>query len=188
MGWGEAVGLLLLAVAVGLIVWPAAQLPESDMPVPPGTPLPPLMVAGWVDGNSRSVESLRGKVVVVDCWATWCPPCREAMPKMAKLYAQYQPLGVEFIGLTPEGETELKQIETFLGKIDGVTWPIGYGANPMFDMLGVDAFPTLIVFDAAGRAVWSGHDAGSLPDVLDQTIASEGRGTKDEGRGMKDEG
>ena len=193
IGWGEALGVLLLVAA--------------------GTPLPPLMVGGWVDvsegggeahiapqtpenepvlaegggqahipprtpenepvpfASIPTVESLRGKVVVVDCWATWCVPCRSAMPKLARLYAQYQPLGVEFIGLTPEGESELSKIAGFLREVGGVTWPIGYGADPTFDMLGIVAIPTLVVFDTQGRAVWSGYDVGDLPDVLDQTIA-----------------
>lgn len=189
MGWGEAVGLLLLALAVGLMLWPAAQGPEAEMPVPRGTPLPPLMATGWVDVTDATVpaaiptvESLRGKVVVVDCWATWCVPCRSAMPTMARLYAQYQPLGVEFIGLTPEGESELSMIVGFLKEVGGVTWPIGYGADPTFDMLGIVAFPTLVVFDTKGRAVWSGPDVDDLPDVLDQALALGGRGAKDEGR------
>jgi hypothetical protein len=100
------------------------------------------------------------------------------MPKLARLYAQYQPLGVEFIGLTPEGESELSKIAGFLREVGGVTWPIGYGADPTFDMLGIVAIPTLVVFDAQGRAVWSGYDVGDLPDVLDQTLANADLGMR----------
>jgi thiol-disulfide isomerase/thioredoxin len=189
LGWGEALGLLLLAAAVGLMVWPAARPPEAEMPVPPGTALPPLLAAGWLDvsvGGALAaiptVESLRGKVVVVDCWATWCVPCRAAMPKMAKLYSQYQPLGVQFIGLTPEGETDVSKIVGFLKQVGGVNWPVGYGADPTFDMLGIVAFPTLVVFDAEGRAVWSGSQVDDLPDALNETIALGKRNEKGERR------
>ncbi len=193
LGWGEALGLLLLAAAVGLMMWPATQVPDAEMPVPRGTALPPLMAAGWVEvsegggqapiaprtlenepvpaGSAPTVESLRGKIVVVDCWATWCVPCRAAMPKLARLYAQYQPLGVKFIGLTPEGESDVSKIVGFLREVGGVNWPIGYGADPTLDMLGIVGLPTLIVFDTQGRAVWSGFRVDDLPEVLDEAIA-----------------
>lgn len=171
MGWGEALGLLLLVAAVGLMVWPAVQTPETALPVPRGTPLPPLMVAGWLDGSGPTRESLEGRVVVIDCWATWCVPCRAAMPKLAKLYKQYRPLGVEFVGLTPEGEAELPAIGQFLKSVGGVNWPIGYGANPTFNLLGIAGYPTLIVFDEAGRAVWSGKDLDAMTEALDQVLA-----------------
>lgn len=192
LGRSEVFGLLLLVGAVTLMMWPGGQS-ASEMPVPLGRAMPPLMAEGWLnvglspDAESPSpnpslrgrgtgipsVESLRGKIVVVDCWATWCFPCRAAMPKLAKLYQQYRPLGVEFIGLTPEVEAELPTIERFLLDFSDVYWPIGYGARPTLDMLGVELLPTLVVYGPNGRVVWSGHHAQDLPNVLDQTLAAQ---------------
>jgi thiol-disulfide isomerase/thioredoxin len=191
LGRGELWGLLLLVGAVVLMMWPQRES-ASEMPVPIGELMPPLMAEGWlnVDGPSAalsttgespsptmvrgiipSVESLRGKIVVVDCWATTCIPCRAAMPKLAELYQQYRPLGVEFVGLTPEGETELPTINRFLRDFSAVDWPIGYGTAATLDMLGIVAIPVLIVYGPDGRVVWSGHDARHLPEVLDQALA-----------------
>jgi thiol-disulfide isomerase/thioredoxin len=192
LGRGELLGLLLLVGAVVLMMWPQRQS-ASEMPVPIGSAMPPLMAQGWlnVDGPSSgpspkvenpspkvergrlpSVESLRGKVVVVDCWATTCGPCRAAMPKLAELYQQYRPLGVEFVGLTPEGETELPTVERFLRDFSEVDWPIGYGTAATLDMLGVVELPVLVVYGPEGRVVWSGHDVQYLSEVLDQALAS----------------
>lgn len=178
IGRGEVLGLLLLVVAVGVLAYSETK-PAPVMPVAPGTLLPPLMAEGWLNvGNPSqqgrgipSVETLRGKIVVVDCWATWCVPCRAAMPKLAKLHEQYSPLGVEFLGLTPERETELPSIERFLRAYAEVTWPIGYGAGPTLDMLGSELLPTLVVYGPDGRALWSGHHTDGLSDVLDRALA-----------------
>ena len=168
-------GLLLFAAIVFLLVWRGFRSPGGRaMPVAAGTPLPMLQVAGWLNTDAPPTrETLKGRVVVVDCWATWCPPCRAEMPHLAKIAAGYQPLGVVFIGLTPEPAGDKAKIEQFIPTVDGFDWPVGYEAGLPIDQLGVPGFPTLIAFGPDGRAVWSAHSSGDLPDVLDRLV---GRG------------
>ncbi len=178
LGWGELLGLLLLVGALGLMMFRQGG-PISDMPVPAGVPLPKMMAEGWLnveaaDGTRRtpSRNSLRGRVVVIDNWATWCAPCRAAMPELARLYREYRPMGVEFIGLTPEGESELSAIKQFIGEMPGFDWPVGFGASPTIDMLGIQFFPTLIVFGPDGSCVWSSFHTNGLADALDKALAT----------------
>ncbi len=176
MSRGEFIGFVLLAIVVGmLVVSSRSGAGRSDL-VPTGMPMPALMAEGWLNG-SVSRENLVGKVVVIDCWATWCPPCRAAMPELAKLYAKYQPLGVEFLGLTSETERDRAAIEKFIGSIDGFDWPVGYGTMPMQDMLGIQVLPTVIVFGPEGVAVWSNSQLYGIEAVIEQELAK----VKDEG-------
>jgi len=171
------VEIFAIAALVGLLVWSIRQ--SSSPPIESGMPLPEMMAQGWlntagpVSHGPVSRERLLGKIVVVDCWATWCPPCRAAMPELAKLYAQYQPLGVEFIGLTPEPAAEHGVIEDFMGTIPGLDWPIGYGAAPTLDALGIELYPTVIVFSPSGVAIWSGNHLDGLAEVLDEALVGQ---------------
>ena len=182
MSWGEVAGFALLAVVVALLVSSGRNTSQALVPV--GTPLPPLMAAGWLNSEQPSDseiptrESLLGKVVVVDCWATWCPPCRAAMPELAQLYAKYRPLGVEFIGLTSETANDRPAIEEFINSIDGFDWPVGYGAMAIQDLLGIQVLPTVIVFGPGGAAVWSNSQLYGIEDALDQALASAAGGMR----------
>ena len=65
------------------------------------------------------MKGLRGKVVVVDFWATWCGPCVGEIPEMQRIYAEYHDKGVEFIGVShdlPEEDGGLEALKAFVAK------------------------------------------------------------------------
>lgn len=167
--------LLVLAGLLGLLVWSAKR--PAVPPVEDGMPLPELMAQGWLNTDGPvSRERLLGKIVVVDFWFLGCPPCRAAMPELAKLYEKYAPLGVEFIGLTTDSSASLESVQNFITSVPGFDWPVGYGSYPTHEMLGISSYPTLIVFGADGTAIWSSNYLDELANVLDEALMGESRG------------
>jgi thiol-disulfide isomerase/thioredoxin len=163
---------VLLAAAVA---WLAACAPRNATapPVAPGTPMPRLEVAGWLNLPPGESFDPTGKIVVVDLWATYCGPCRAEIPRLARIAAQYRPLGVEFIGLTDETERDLDRVRGFIDQTPGFDWPVGYGAIRFMAALNITRIPTVIVFGKDGRAIWSNGGTFGLEAALDAALAKE---------------
>jgi cytochrome c biogenesis protein CcmG, thiol:disulfide interchange protein DsbE len=84
--------LMACAAAVGVDT-PARAAPEMDQPAPP-------LVATALDGQTFDLAKLRGKVILVNFWATWCAPCRREMPVLDAFYRRYHAQGLELIGIS----------------------------------------------------------------------------------------
>ena len=78
------------------------------------------------------------------------------------------------IGLTPESPAEVDNVRSYLASMPGLTWPIGYGADMPLDILGIHAFPTLILFDKSGHSIWTGHNLYGIEDATVAALAEEG--------------
>jgi cytochrome c biogenesis protein CcmG/thiol:disulfide interchange protein DsbE len=127
-------------------------------------PLPPAESAhatnsgkqGWtmLDGRRAVLEDFRGQAVVLDFYATYCPPCLEEIPHLVKLQQRYGPQGLKVVGLNVGGEEDQAKVPEFVGRL-GIQYQLG---NP--DRLFVDAFfagnsaiPQTLVFDRQGQLV-----------------------------------
>ena len=81
------------------------------------TPAPPLIVQE-LDGKHSISRALRGKVVIINYWATWCPPCRKEMPALNAFYQRYHAQGLEMIGLSADrsrDESEVRKVVQSFG-------------------------------------------------------------------------
>ncbi len=103
------------------------------------------------DGRQVSLGSLRGQVVLLDFWATWCPPCVREMPNMKRLYARYHSAGVQVLGLSLDRDED--DLEEFVGEND-IPWPQvlleGEMRERVTDAYGVNAIPRIILIDRRG--------------------------------------
>lgn len=86
-----------------LTLRPLAALPPPRPALVPGTPAPDIAITS-LDGRRTTLSSLRGKVVLLDFWATSCKPCIEAMPALAALHARYAPRGFEVLSIAAEAD------------------------------------------------------------------------------------
>jgi thiol-disulfide isomerase/thioredoxin len=123
-------------------------------------------------------KDLRGKIVVIDFWATWCGPCRAQMPRNKQLYAKYKPRGVEFLGVSldpPEAEGGLKALKDYVAE-NHVPWPQFYqgrGVDSEFSSRwGVDAIPTMFVVGRDGKLA-TANAGGKLEIVLREMVEAK---------------
>lgn len=112
------------------------------------------------------ISDLRGKVVVLNFWASWCPPCREELPAVAKLAAELKDQGVVVFGVNDEDPTTAKK---YLEK-QGLTLPtLDDGNQKAHRLYRVNSIPTIFLIDEQGRIakyLKGGHDEESLRAAL----------------------
>ena len=101
-----------------------------------------------LDGTQITRDSLKGKVVLLDFWATWCAPCRAAIPHLVTIYEAYKDKGFEVIGVCLDQGGDVSEISDFI-KRNQVTYPIAIGTNnPITKDLGnITSLPTMILLD-----------------------------------------
>ena len=104
-----------------------------------------------MSGKKVHLKDYRGKIVVLNFWATWCGPCREEMPMLVESEKAWGPKGVVFIGASLDEKKTQKEIPAFLAK-HGVTFPVWIGASgDHLDKLGMgEAVPDTAFLDAEG--------------------------------------
>jgi thiol-disulfide isomerase/thioredoxin len=129
-----------------------------------------------ISGGPVSIKSLKGKVVVIDFWATWCGPCVAEMPAMKSLYSQYRDQGVEFIGVSldrPKDEGGLDKLKAFVAKNE-IRWPqyyLGNGwENDLPRKMAISSIPQVFLVDSEG-CLASTNARGALQSLIPEYLA-----------------
>lgn len=153
--------VLMSAFMLRGLIFKYARLSGIDL----GVPAPAITAAGWMNGPAVTPESLRGKVVVIDFFATWCGPCREATPELVETAQRFQGKNVAFLGLTTEEADRVPKLQQFVEKFN-VPWVIGYGAEETQARFKTDFIPRVWVIDKTGKVAWDSHSPGSLDEAI----------------------
>jgi peroxiredoxin len=174
-----------VVVIVGLVV--AGWLGREPAPLAAGEPAPALRLP-LIDGDTADLFEYRGRVVVVNIWATWCPPCVTELPSMQRAYEAYADRGLEIIAVAVDARPGERQPD---GRIVGVVSEFADRFGLTFDvaldptggterLLGVSYLPTTLLVDRQGR-IRAREVGGRYWDTepyveMIESLLAEGRG------------
>jgi len=125
------------------------------------------------EGNDAALSDYAGKdkYVLIDFWASWCPPCREEMPKLVELYGKYKDKGLEIVGISLDKENEAWK--NGIKKLN-ITWPqisdLKFWDSSLAAAYGVNGIPLLILIDKDGKIIERGLDAEEMGTKLAELI------------------
>ena len=143
-----------------------------------GSPAPEVDSKSWLGGEATPLSKMKGSVVIVDFWATWCPPCREVMPGLNRLYGERRKDGLAVVGVTryykngfmpargtkepvSDGESMRDLVEAdypaHLAKFRenlGIDYPFVTATQAEFDAYRIRGIPSMFVLDRGGRVAF----------------------------------
>lgn len=169
--WGSLAGLALLSAAIAYHLGLIGKTTETRPPVAPQTAIFDLVLRD-TDGKTQRLEQWRGKVLVLNYWATWCSPCREEMPGFSRLQEKHQAKGVQFAGISIDDASKIVEFQ----KETPVNYPLLIGdMNTMTQSAELgnsrQALPFTVVFDRNGQLSMSKlgrwNEADLEPKLLD---------------------
>lgn len=114
------------------------------------TPAPDFTLRSHQDGNVRLAD-LKGQVVMINFWATWCGPCLQEMPLLDELHAKYQAAGFTLLGVNVETAKERAKVDAMIDKLQ-VSFPLLFDEESIVsELYDVDAMPSTIFVDREGN-------------------------------------
>ncbi len=126
-----------------------------------------------VDGKKVDLADLRGKVVLIDFWATWCPPCVEEVPSLVETYEKYHAQGFEIVGISlDEDKAALEKFTTE----NKMTWPQFFDGkgweNEMAQRFKIQSVPTLWLLNREGKLI-DASPRGRLNEAIEAALAAK---------------
>ena len=150
-----------LLFSIGAVATAAVLLSQNHSlatGVATGQPAPaaPATAPGWdltdLDGKTVHSADLKGRVVVLDFWATWCPPCRAEIPGFIALQKQYQAQGLAVVGVSVD-QSSAASVKAFVQE-QGINYPVVRADDQVVAAFGgIDGLPATFIVDRTGRIV-----------------------------------
>jgi thiol-disulfide isomerase/thioredoxin len=136
--------LILCLFAIGAFFLPYC----AKKPIEPASA--PDLTLRTIEGQEVTLSGLRGKVVLLDFWATWCGPCKESIPHLVQLYRSYQDKGFELIGMSMDKMGEVEMVRRFVKSMD-LPYPIIMTPDEVTRSYKITGIPTTILIDKEGK-------------------------------------
>ena len=157
-----------LAAAASAFVLATAALTPALAATPPANALAPDFTLRGADGRNVRLDELRGQVVLVNFWATWCGPCREEMPRLETLYEKYRKSGFVLLGVNVDDDPHAALATA--AKLN-VSFPVLLDTDKKVSKLyDLNTMPSTVVIDRDGkmRFLHRGYHAGTEADYEQQ--------------------
>lgn len=123
-----------------------------------------------VSGNKIKLSDFRGKVVMLEFWATWCPPCIESIPAMQTVYEKYKDRGFLLLGISVDRGTDAgSKVSSFL-KENGVAYPVFLDDGNISSAYGANSIPMSLIIDKNGHIAV--RHTGFIPNMV-ETLSRE---------------
>lgn len=148
--------------------------PNSTYPMPPLKTGESSAGMGWAlaDGQTAKMSDYRGKVLVLDFYATWCAPCRQSIPHLVELQQRSGPQGLQVVGLNVGGVDDYPKVAGFANEFR-IQYPLGIPDKALTDLFlsDNDSIPQTFVFNRNGELIkrFIGYGA-AMPEQLEQVI------------------
>jgi thiol-disulfide isomerase/thioredoxin len=158
--------LLLLEAGAGLLLVSGVNSADDDSTLPRMTLLGDLQgTFADLEGKSVAFEDLRGKIVVINLWATWCPPCRAEMPFLENLWKKFKDDdGVRVLCISKETAEEVRKDPL----AESLTMPLYVFTSSVPPELDAEGLPTTYIFNREGRVVFAhtGMAQWDAPEIV----------------------
>ena len=163
------IGLVFISASVTV-----AKRWDEIRPRVSGDPAPtfslPTIEPGGALGATVALESLRGKVVILDFWATWCAPCRASMPRLEAILGQYRVRGLEMISINTEGVRKAASARAMAERLSPSALLVSDNGQ-VADAYGVTTIPHLALISPEGTIRWIHR--GGLTSRRGKELAAE---------------
>lgn len=151
-----------------------------------GTEAPEISVKEWIQGEPATLETLRGRVVLLEFWATWCKPCREMFGKLRKLHEAYAARGLEILALTrhyfayrgtADSQAEELELMRKVVREHELEFRVGVSETEHTqELYGATGMPTLCLIDRRGivrYAHFGGGEDSKFDEILSRCLAEQ---------------